>query len=82
MIYTKNSLRTMGLNARMPSPVAGRLIGSTVRSTTSIGVSTRCRGLVSLRDSSLSQHEFQDLFERGKSGSFAGLPIFAAVLRT
>jgi hypothetical protein len=70
--YTKNSLRTMGLNARMPNPVAGRLIGSTVRPTTSIGISIRDRGLVSLRDSSLLRHELQDLFERGKAAASLG----------
>jgi hypothetical protein len=78
--YTKSLLPTIGPDGRMPSPVSGRLIGA-MRLITSIGIGTCRRELGSLRYLSPLQPEPQDPIEQGKSGSFAELVTFAAVLR-
>jgi hypothetical protein len=51
-----------------------------VRLITSIGVCIYYRELASLRYWSILQPEPQDLIEHRKSGSFAELPTFAAVV--
>jgi hypothetical protein len=51
-----------------------------VRLKTSIGVRMYCLDLPSLRYWAILHPEPQDLVEYGKSGSFAELPTFAAVV--
>jgi hypothetical protein len=79
--YIKSLLPTIGPNGRMPSLVAGRLIRA-MRLITNVGIGTCHRELASLRYLSLLRPEPQDPIEHGKSGSFAELVTFAAVLRT
>ena len=72
--------QTISLNGNVPSPLAGHLKSRAVRLITSIGVRIYQRELASLRYWSMLQPEPQDLIEPGKSGSFAVLPTFAAVV--
>jgi hypothetical protein len=51
-----------------------------VRLKTSIGVRIYYLELASLQHEAMLHPEPQDLIEHGKSGSFAELPIFAAVV--
>jgi hypothetical protein len=70
----------MSLNGNMLSPLAGHLKSRAVRLITSIGVRIYFPELASLRSWSMLQPEPQNLIEHGKSGNFAELPTFAAVV--
>jgi hypothetical protein len=72
--------QTISLNGNVPSPLAGHPVSRAVRLITSIGVCIYYRELASLRYWSILQPEPQDLIEHRKSGSFAELPTFAAVV--
>jgi hypothetical protein len=70
----------MSLNRNMLRSLAGYFKSRAVRLITSIGVRVYYRELGSLRYQSILHTEQQDLIEHGKSGSFAELPTFAAVV--
>ncbi len=78
---TRSSLQTSGLDGKVLSPEAERLMGRAVRLITSIGVGLCYRELASLRYWPLLQPGPQDLVEHGESCSFTNLPTFAAILR-
>ena len=72
--------QTISLKGNMPSPLAGHLESRAVRLKTSIGVRIYYLELASLQHEAMLHPEPQDLIEHGKSGSFAELPTFAAVV--
>ena len=78
--YIDGLSQTMSLNGKMLRSLAGHLISRAVRLITSIGVRIYYRELASLRYWSMLQPGPQDLIESGKSGSFAVLPMFVAVV--
>jgi hypothetical protein len=78
--YMDGLSQTISLNGNEPSPLVVRLISRAVRLIISIGVLISYRELASLRYWSMMQPRPQDLIEPGDSGSFAELPMFAAVV--
>ncbi len=76
---TRSLLQTIGLDGKVLSPVAGRLLRA-VRPITPIGVGVCCRELASLRQCPPPEPEPEDLILRGRSKSFAELPLRAPAL--